>query len=442
MKKSKDLTREEVKERNRKKIQALLNLGFIILSECTREEIDKANKIVDDLDYHSEFILTVPDETCLCLKVSGMILKLLKPYLKDLFYIEQKATGSIYVLFESDEDIIEQLEPLRKGNKDIQLVDSFEIVFKATTLPNFTNRANLYTVKQAPILAQKEIKKILELHARVVNNQNNYFLLSNHVTHVYNMPTSILRILSENVFSLKSLNVLELIMIYASNSSALFRSTNEEIKPFKIPIDFFKHEDFELNQSVDNILNSLKELRQNKLIAGFELVEEAFIINAPIIVKSIKQWSYRRYLHHYRELDIHQRSYVYTFLDYLRYVMNIKYTKVEENSQGIEVQTVSKAERLTISIEGLLYQLELEDYIHDHTHLAKIFNVLREHAIRQSLISFIEPITANDIKRLISFRCELGDLFKLNNIDVPELKTKTSISQSYYNEFGRNIPKR
>ena len=140
----------DLREKNRKKIQSLLNLGYIILSEY-REEQDNANRIVNDLEDGCEFILTIPNNSCQCFRVSNMALKLLKPYIKDLFYIEQKSSSIIYILADVDEDMIEQLVPLKEPNNELQLVDSFEIVFKATTLPNFTNRANLYSLAKGEV---------------------------------------------------------------------------------------------------------------------------------------------------------------------------------------------------------------------------------------------------------------------------------------------------
>lgn len=434
----------DLREKNRKKIQSLLNLGYIILSEY-REEQDNANRIVNDLEDGCEFILTIPNNSCQCFRVSNMALKLLKPYIKDLFYIEQKSSSSIYILADVDEDMIEQLVPLKEPNNELQLVDSFEIVFKATTLPNFTNRANLYSLAngEVPPLAPKELNKILELHNRIVENEDTYFLLSNHINHTYNMPMTILRILGENIFSLKALSLLELILIYASNSSALFRPKNEEIKSFVIPLDFFNLEDFELNQTLDEIKNSLKELKNNKLISGFEFVDDTLIINAPIIVKSIKQYSYTRMLHHHRNLDLSQRKYVYTFLNYLRYIKNIKRKEVKTNADGVEELTrIIASDKLMVSLEGLLYQLELDHYIHDHKRLCELLNVLQKEGARNWLLMPREEITLEEIRRLLSRRSHLSDVFILNNLndvpeDIDEHKPKT-----YYNSCGRKRTRR
>lgn len=84
--KSNTLTFEEkelLKEKNRKKIQLLLNYGFVIQSKDRQEQYDKANRIANNLENGETFILTAPEENILCLMVSDMALKLLKPYLKD-----------------------------------------------------------------------------------------------------------------------------------------------------------------------------------------------------------------------------------------------------------------------------------------------------------------------------------------------------------------------
>ena len=88
------------------------------------------------------------------------------------------------------------------------------------------------------------------------------------------MPMTILRLLGENVVSLKALNILELILIFATNSTAIYRQTNDDIKPFAIPLEFFSIEDFNLNQTKNQIINSLKELQSIGLINKFYFHKE------------------------------------------------------------------------------------------------------------------------------------------------------------------------
>ena len=75
--------REALKDKARKKLQALINLGFEVKSINGIKE-DKANQIATDLENDDSFILTMPAGMCIVFKVSNMALKLLKPYIKDL----------------------------------------------------------------------------------------------------------------------------------------------------------------------------------------------------------------------------------------------------------------------------------------------------------------------------------------------------------------------
>lgn len=429
--------REALIEKSRKKLQALLNYGFEILS-TNKTPYNVANQIAKELENNETFTLTMPMNKCLCLQVSDMALKLLKPYLKDLLHVGQIATKTNYILFSYDVDIIEQLAPLTESNEHIQLVDTFEMSFNKYTLPNYKNTAKLYDLKSAPVLTNKEVKKILELHHKIINSLESYFLLSSNVSHSYNMPMTVLRKLGDNVISLKALNVLEILMVFTTNSSAIYRQPNEEIKPLIIPVDFFNFEDFDLNQTNDEILSSLKELKSIGLINNFKTIENAFKVESNVIVKSIKQYSYKQNIGYYRNLCLHQQNYVYTFINYVRYVKNIKHTEIIEDLNGNKTKKEIKAESLTITLEGLIYNLELEDYIHDHTYLADILNNLREVGIQRLLLvptPNAKPIIKEDVKYLLSHRDKLHEFFKLNIKEdkVQDTKGNVPLTSSFYN---------
>lgn len=196
-------------------------------------------------------------------------------------------------------------------------------------MPSYTNTASLYSVTNAPVLKEKEAKKILELHKNIVENKENYFLLSSNISHAYNMPMSLLRILGTNVISLKALNVCELLLIYATNSSAIYRQTKDSIKHFVIPADFFNLEDFSLSQSEQEILDSLKELKSIGLIDDVKFSDNNFIIHTNVIIKSIKQHSYKQCLHYYRNLDLRQQDYAYTFINLMHYILNMLFKKIK-----------------------------------------------------------------------------------------------------------------
>ena len=421
--------KEALKEKSRKKVQALINQGFNIVSNDLSSLETISNKIANDLEANESFTLTIPQNTCICLKASGMVLKLLKPYIKDWLHVEQKTTKTNYILFAFDEDIINQLQDLKEQNEHLQLVDTFELTFNKYTLPTYTNTARLYSVVSAPILTKKEVKKILELHRNIQENKDNYFLLSNNVTHSYNMPMTILRLLGENVVSLKALNILELILIFATNSTAIYRQTNDDIKPFAIPLEFFSIDDFNLNQTKNEIINSLKELQSIGLINKFKVLDEVFIIDSNIISKSIKQYSYKQCLHYYKGLDLHQREYVYTFLNYLRYVRNIEHTETIKDLTGNELKKKVKSEKLTITLEGLIYNLELEDYMHDLTRIATILDVLQQVGIQEGLLNMPvnqTPITKETVKYLLANRDKIHEYFTLNQNDITKEEKNTT----------------
>lgn len=425
--------REALKDKARKKLQLLLNYGFIILSADNQEQTS-SNDIANALEDDEQFTLTIPTETCLCIKVSDMTLKLLKPYLKDLLVISQKATKTNYLLFNYDKDVASQLAPLTEPNNDIQLIDTFDLHFNKLTLPTYTNKASLYSATSAPILTKKQIDKVLELHEKIVTNQDTYFLLSNNVSLNYNMPMTLLRLLGENVISLKALNLLELILTYATNSSAIYRQPNDIIKGFAIPLDFFRHEDFSLNQSETEILSNLDELKSIGLINNFKLIEDCFYISSNIIVKSIKQYSYKQPLGYYRNLDLHQQNYAYTFLNHIRYIKNISNKETKKDDTGKETTTTVKAEKLTITLEGLIYNLELGEYLHDRSRIATILTNLLELGIREKLLQ--QPNnpnlpTGNElVKYLLSNRDKLHEFFILNPNE--EIRDEASKISSFY----------
>lgn len=429
--------KEALKQKSRKKIQSLINYGFNVMSSNDKKQTSETNRIVNSLENDETFILTIPTQTCICLKVSNMVIKLLKPYIKDLLHIEQKATKTNYILFSYDEDIIEQFEPLAEPNEDLQLIDTFELPFTKYTLPTYTNTARLYSVTSAPVLTPKEVNKILSLYETITANKNSYFLLSNSISLAYNMPMSILRILGENVISLKALNILELIMVFATNSSAIYRQPTEDIKHFAIPVDFFYHDDFDIKQTADELINSINELKSIGLINAFEYVEGKFIINANIIVKSIKQYSYKQELKYYRSLGLHQQNYVYTFINYLRYVKNIKHIETTTDISGNTIKQPIKAKALTITLEGLMYNLELDKYIHDLTHIATILDVLKHVGIEQGLLlipSNIQSTTKDLVRYLLNHRDRLHEFFVLNPDEKNRVDSKSSTS---YCNFSR-----
>ena len=399
-----------------RKLQALINAGYVIRNSSGKP-ITSAHQAATDL-YSSAskiYTLTMPDDhKCCCIKWSNMAIKLIKPYIKNKFFIEQWTSNSHYMLVDSSmAEQLQQLQPI----EDIEVVDTFELEFTKSTLPTYSNRASLFTVNTAPVLAPKELDKVLSLSERILVNQNNYFLLSNSITHTYNAPMTIIRILGENVISLNALNLLELILTYATNSSAVFRNKTDELKPFIIPFDFFSNEDFELAQSIDEISSSLAELKAINLINSYKFIPEivAFEIVSNVITKSIKQYSYTQPIGYYKSLKLHQQDYCYTFVNYLQYVSNIKYTTKSAVAENVEAQDIRKAEKLTICLPSLLYNLGQDKYIQDHTRIAQVLNNLYQAGMKVFLLkpTFMQ-IDNSAVKDMLAHKDRLHEYFILD----------------------------
>lgn len=432
-------------EKGRKKIQALLNYGFDIVNINGVQYT--AQRIMSELEKEEKYILKTQPNSCFCLKVSNMMMKLLKPYIKDLFSITQKATKTNYILFNYDEELLEALEPLRNGNNELQLVDTLELRFDKFTMPTYTNKAKLYSVTLAPVLTKKIQCKIAEIYNNTIDNEDNYFLLSNNVSYEYNAPMTIIRLLGENVISLNALNALELILVFATNSNAIYRQTNDEIKPLAISLDFFNLEDFQLNQTYDKICSSLNELKGIGLISSYSLNDEnILLIHSHIIIKSIKQYSYKQHLGYYKRMGIKQQSYIYTFINYLQYIKNIKHVKITTDHAGIDkVEIPITVNKLTTTFEGLIHNLELNDYLHDFNRLATVLEDIQLIGIERQLLlppNQYMPITKETVKYLLTHRDSLHEVLVLNpnpiqNIEKDDIKFETA----FYNS-GRNIIRR
>lgn len=396
-----------------RKLQALINAGFVIkdnIGKPITSAHQAATKLVNSAS--TVYRITMPDDhKCCCIEWSNMAIKLIKPYIKNKFFIEQWSSNSHYMLVDSSmAEQLQQLQPI----DDIKIVDTFELEFTKSTLPTYTNRASLFTVNTAPVLAPKELEKVLSLSERILVNQNNYFLLSNSITHTYNAPMTIIRILGENVIPLNALNLLELILTYATNSSAVFRNKTDELRPFIIPFDFFSNDDFELNQSIDEILSSLAELQVINLVNSYKFDSETitFEIVSNVITKSIKQYSYTQPIGYYKSLKLHQQDYCYTFVNYLQYVLN---TTKSELAKNVEVQNTTTTKQLSICLDSLLYNLEQHKYIDDHTRIAQVLNNLYQAGMNVFLLkpTFMQ-IDNSAVKDMLAHKDRLHEYFILD----------------------------
>ena len=431
-----------------RKLQGLINSGFVIKDNIGKP-ITSAHQAAIKLVNSALTVYTIimpDDHKCCCIKWSNMAIKLIKPYIKNKFFIEQWSSNSHYMLVDSS--IIEQLQQLQPID-DIKVVDTFDLEFTKSTLPTYTNRASLFTVNTAPVLTPKELNKVLSLSERILVNQNNYFLLSNSITHTYNAPMTIIRLLGENVVSLNALNLLELILTYATNSSAVFGNKTDELKPFIIRYDFFNNNDFELKQSIDDVLSALSELRAITLINSykynFEL--EAFEIVSNVISKSIKQYSYTQPVGYYKSFKLHQQDYCYTFINYLQYVLNVKYTTTSKVADNVEDEKTTKVKQLKICLSSLLYNLELDEYIHDHNRIAQVLSNLYQAGLKAFLLKQISfEFNSRAVKDMIAHKDKLHEYFVLDidqnskrqfekckdivtliNLDISSAKCRTNI---------------
>lgn len=406
-----------------RKLQALINAGYVIkdnFGQPITSAHQAATKLVNSASTVYKVIMP-DDHKCCCIKWSNMAIKLIKPYIKNKFLIEQWSSNSHYMLIDSSmAEQLQQLQPI----DDIKIVDTFELEFTKSTLPTYTNRASLFTVNTAPVLTLKELDKVLSLSERILVNQNNYFLLSNSITHTYNAPMTIIRLLGENVVSLNALNLLELILTYATNSSAVFRNKTDELKPFIIPFDFFSNDDFELNQSIDEISSSLAELQAINLVNSYKFDSETvtFEIVSNVITKSIKQYSYTQPIGYYKSLKLHQQDYCYTFINYLQFVLNIKYTTKSAVAENVEVQNTATAKQLNICLDSLLYNLEQHKYINDHIRIAQVLNNLHQAGEKAFLLkpTFMQ-IDNLAVKDMLAHKDRLHEYFVL---DTEQLKKK------------------
>lgn len=431
-----------------RKLQALINSGYVIKDNFGKS-ITSAHQAATKLVNSASTVYTVnmPDDNkCCCIKWSNMAIKLIKPYIKNKFLIEQWSSNSHYMLVDSSMN--EQLQQLQSID-DIKIVDTFELEFTKSTIPTYSNRASLFTVHTAPVLTAKEMKKILSLSERILVNQNNYFLLSNSISHTYNAPMTIIRLLGENVISLNALNLTELILTYATNSSAVFRNKSDDIKSFIIPFEFFSNEDFELNQSIDEISSSLVELKAIGLITSYRFNSEtiSFEIVSNVISKSIKQYSYTQPIGYYKSFKLHQQDYCYTFINYLQYVLNVKYTTTSKVADNVEDEKTTKVKQLKICLSSLLYNLELDEYIHDHNRIAQVLSNLYQAGLKAFLLKQISfEFNSRAVKDMIAHKDKLHEYFVLDidqnskrqfekckdivtliNLDISSAKCRTNI---------------
>jgi hypothetical protein len=124
----------------------------------------------------------------------------------------------------------------------------------------------------------------------------------------------------------------------------------------------------------------------------------------------------------------------------LRYVKNIEHQEITKDLAGKEIKQKVKAEKLTITLEYLLYNLDLEDYMHDLTRLATILDVLQQVGIHQGLL--VEPPTAQPInkgvvKYLLSHRDKLHEFFILNT-NEPKVEGLKVITTFYNSNINAN----
>lgn len=415
-------TREELILNATKKLQMLTNYGLCLHSD-TGKPIDNIHQVATRLTDDTTYMIkcTLPDDhASLCISLSNNALAQLKTYLTDVFLIEQSSSGKHYILCSNTKEEF----TLLTQSDDIQIVDTFEFVCSYKTLPTYTNRGNLYTVYTPPILTGKTIQKICNASDKIEQCKNTHYLLSDNVRTAYNMPLTVAKKLGENVISLPSLNLLEIIMCHSTNSSSVFAKKSDPIKPFHIPYNFFANEDFGLNQTIDEISSNLQELRSIGLINSFTFNPDtiSFDIVSNIIQKSIKQHVLVQNIGYYKSFNLHQATYCLSFVNYLLYCAEsikarLPKSSSDDTSSSDETQATKPAPtpKLKVCLGKILYFLDQEEHMHDHTRIAQILNNCHSAGMKANLLEpLIQPISPNDVKRMLSYPESFSDYFVIH----------------------------
>ena len=395
-----------------------LTMKFQLLINVGGEFFDKNDNLLENAHQIAQAVLKGA-QVQLSINQPAMVLKaiptrILKPCIKNLIQITLPATKETVIVFKCNNDVEHQLAQLDTENEEeiIPFLNGITINLTKYNIPSFNKATTLHTLYTPPTLTKKQVNVILDVAKRLNKNNDFYILLGDEISLVYNMPMNILNILGENVLSLSALSLLEVIMVYATNSSAVYRQKNDCVKSFKIPLEFFSNSDFHFNQSKEDIIKNLEALLEIGLIDDYICEDDNFIIDSHLIVKQIKQYSYKQHIGFYRGLELKQQEYVYTFINYVNWIKNLNYFK-KDNETG--KYTTYRAEVLTIPLSSLLYNLDLVKYKSDHIALAKMLTNCLRAGIKCDLLQYqgLDEIAPSVVNNLLHHRDNFREVFVL-----------------------------
>lgn len=412
----KKLSEEEQKKQAEQ--LAKLTIKFQILINVGGEFYDTNDNALGNAHQIAEAVLN-GTKVQLGINQPAIVLKAIparitKPCIKNLIQITLPSSKETVIVFKCNDDVKHQLAQINTTDEEeiIPLLDGVSINICKYDIPKFNKATTLHTFETPPTLTNKQANTIIDVANMLKNNKDFYFLLSDVINLEYNMPMNILNILGENVLSLSALSVLEVIMTYATNSSAVYRQKNDCIKLFKIPLSFFNNPDFHSQQSKEDIIKNLNELLGIGVIDDYICENDNFIINSHLIVKSIKQYSYTQHIGFYSGLELQQQEYVYTFINYVNWIRNLNYFKKDVETGKY---TTYKADRLTISLSSLIYNLDLIKYKSDHIALGKMLTNCLHIGLKCGLLMYqgFDEIAPSMVKNLLHHRDNLQQVFAL-----------------------------
>ena len=410
------ITEEELKKQAEQlakltmKLQVLINVGGEFFDK-NDNLLENAHQIAQALLDGAQVQLSI-NQPALVLK--AIPTRILKPYIKNLIQITLPATKETVIVFKCNDDVEHQLAQLDTENEEeiIPFLNGITINLTKYNIPRFNKATTLHTFDTPPTLTKKQVNLIIDVAKQLTDNKDFYILLGNEINLVYNMPMNILNVLGENVISLSALSLLEVIMVYATNSSAVYRQKNDCIKLFNIPLEFFNNPDFHFNQSKEDIISNLEALLEVGLIDDYICEDDNFIINSHLIVKQIKQYSYKQHIGFYRGLELKQQEYVYTFINYVNWIKNLNYFKKDDETGKY---TTYRADKLTIPLSSLIYNLDLIKYKNDHVALGKMLTncLLAGYKCDLLVNQGLDEIAPSVVKNLLQHRDNFKDVFVL-----------------------------
>ena len=131
----------------------------------------------------------------------------------------------------------------------------------------------------------------------------------------------------------------------------------------------------------------------------------------------------------------------------MQYVLNVKYTTTSKVADNVEDEKTTKVKQLKICLSSLLYNLELDEYIHDHNRIAQVLSNLYQAGLKAFLLKQISfEFNSRAVKDMIAHKDKLHEYFVLDidqnskrqfekckdivtliNLDISSAKCRTNI---------------